>query len=79
VAELIEITWTIGTTQSVPTASPAPFRVARLVRPVFGIDIPSPHLSPGVRRPPRRTAARLKDNGAKIAGEAVPIQVWTFG
>jgi len=47
-AELIEITWTTGTTQSVPTASPAPFSVARLVRrpePVLGIDIVVPHLS----------------------------------
>ena len=49
-AELIEITWTIGTTQSVPTARPAPFSVARRVsepEPVFDIDIcPSPCIPP---------------------------------
>ena len=51
-AELIEITWTTGTTQSVPTASPAPFSVARLVTepvPVFVSDIcPSPASMSGV-------------------------------
>ena len=60
-AELIEITWTIGTTQSVPTASPAPFSVARRVTepvPVFVSDIcPSP--ASEVRRPSRRTEARV--------------------